>query len=430
MKKRFKSSLVILFLGMVIAVSSVVSNYVTAAKIESKSDIKAQLESLIIPKLRHGKMGIYIKSITDNKVLYEFNEDTPLIPASNEKIVTTVGAYQMLGPNYRYKTELYMDGPQLIQGSYYFGDLAIKGYGDPTLHTLSLAGLLKDSPLGEVKNFTGNLYIDDTFFDTERFGRDWHERYVKEIGALILRDANFLRIGDRANILPFFIGKKVGSLLDSLAIENELKLEVGIPVPDNMSLVATAYSSPLLNIMSTGLKMSDNSILEQIFKTISAEKLGLGNARSSAQILKDFYAAKLGLNPEKYEIIDGSGLSRNNSISANYLGKILEYAYFHPYQNREVKPAQALDLALSAKHPYLQALSIAGVDGTLDRRMKGLRVYGKTGTLSGVDAVSGYVITNSNRVVVFSILVNNFSINRHELRNWEDQLVASVAEKY
>lgn len=431
-KKRVHSAFVFLFLALFVARIGVAEGSVSAVTREANfSDLQNAITSMAGPIVKNGgKVGIYVKSLSDNRVLYQTNSDRALIPASNEKIVTSVGAYYLLGPNYRYKTELYMQNPSMILSGYYFGDLAIKGYGDPMLQDLEIGGLLADSPLNGVKNFNGKLYIDDTFFDNQRFGKDWHEQYVKEIGALILRDTNFIRIGDRPEVLPACVGKAIDSIMGKLNINHVGKVIPGEPVPEGMSLVATRLSTPLLNIMATGLKMSDNSILEQIFKTISAEQYGLGSASGSTQILKNYYQKKMGLNPEKYEIVDGSGLSRSNSISPFYLAKLLEYAFYHPYQDKEVSTSEAMRLALTDQHPYLKALSVAGVDGTLDRRMEGIKVYGKTGTLFKVDAVSGYLITNANRVVVFSILVNDFNIGRHDLRKMEDNLVGYIAENY
>lgn len=431
-KKRVHSAFVILFLVLIAARIGVAEGSVsTVTRGANFGNLQNAIGTMAAPIVKNGsKVGIYIKSLTDNQVLYQNNPDRPLIPASNEKIVTSVGAYYLLGPNYRYKTELYMQNPSPILSGYYFGDLAIKGYGDPMLEDLAIGGLLADSPLKSVKNFNGKLYIDDTFFDNQRFGKDWHEQYVKEIGALILRDTNFIRIGDRPEVLPACVGKAIDGIMSTLNINHNGKVIPGEPVPEGMSLVATRLSAPLLDIMATGLKMSDNSILEQIFKTISAEQYGLGSANSSTQLLKNYYQKKVGLDPEKYQIVDGSGLSRSNSIPPSYLGKLLEYAFYHPYQNKEVSTADAFKLALSEQHPYLNALSVAGVDGTLDKRMDGLKVYGKTGTLFQVDAVSGYVITNTNRVVVFSILVNDFNVGRRDLRKMEDKLVQYIAENY
>ena len=377
-----------------------------------------------------GELGIYLKSLTEDQIIYEYNSETPLIPASNQKIVTSIGAYYLVGPMFKYRTEMYLEKDWVEVGSFYFGNVAFKGYGDPMFHYTSLIEMIQNSPLGEVKNFHGQLYIDDTYFDTERFGKDWNYKLSKEVGAIIFRDSSLAKPEDDPATVPKNVGRTVEMILKALKIQHKGKVWAGVSIPDDMVLACQVESDPLLEIMSIGNKLSDNSIHEQIFKTISAENLGQGSAEGTEQVLKEFFKEKLNLNPELYQIRDGSGLSRTNKISATYLGQMLEYAYYHPVLDTEVAKDEVLQQALANEHPYLNTLSIAGVDGTLKKRMVGTRIYGKTGTLNGVDAVSGYIVTKSDQVVVFSILVNKFSIDRTKVRSWEDSLLSYIYNNY
>lgn len=397
---------------------------------QAGQDLTLQLAAQVEPFLDQGQFGIYIKSLTDDQILYQRNSEEPLIPASNQKLVTTIGAYYLVGPEYRYRTEFYLEPGAVNVDEFYFGNIAIKGYGDPMFKYPVLIDMLKNSPLVQSKQFRGHLYIDDTYFDDQRFGSDWSYEFAKEIGAIIFRDTSLAKIGDPPNTVPKNVGRTVEMILRALKIEQKGKIYSGQAMPSGMELVDYYESDPLINIMAICNKASDNSIAEQIFKTISAVTLGQGSFVGSEDVLKNFYQNKIGLDSNRYLIKDGSGLSHSNKISALYLGQLLEFAFYHPYSDRNTSPAESLELTLTGKHPYINTLAVAGQEGTLENRMIGTRVYGKTGTLNGVDALSGYVITASDQVVVFSILVNNFTISRGDIRALENRLIEYIYANY
>lgn len=397
---------------------------------QAELDVNRQLAAQVEPFLDHGQFGIYIKSLTDDQILYQCNSEEPLIPASNQKLVTSVGAYYLVGPDYRYRTEFYLEPGAVNVDEYYFGNIAIKGYGDPMFKYPVLIEMLKNSPLMQSKQFRGHLYIDDTYFDDQHFGSDWSYEFAKEIGAIIFRDTSLAKIGDSPDTVPKNVGRTVEMILRALKIEQKGKLYAGQAMPKGMELVEYYESAPLMDLMSICNKASDNSIAEQIFKTISAVTLGKGTFTGSEDVLKDFYHDKIGLDPNRYRIKDGSGLSHSNKISALYLGQLLEYAFYHPYPDQDTPPAESLELTLTGEHPYINTLAIAGQEGTLESRMTGAKVYGKTGTLNGVDALSGFVVTTSDQVVVFSILVNNFSVSRSDIRAMENRLIEYIYTNY
>lgn len=250
------------------------------------------------------------------------------------------------------------------------------------------------------------------------------------MGGIIFRNTTLAKTGDSPETVPVNVGRTMQLILKALKVNQKGKVYAGQPVPKGMKVVATYESEPLLTIMGYGNRPSDNSILEQMFKTISHVKVGKGSAVKSAEILKEFYQKRLGLDPAQYQIVDGSGLSRNNRISSLYLGTMLEYGYYHPFLDTEVTPEEAYELLLANQNPYIGTLATAGGEGTLQDRMKGLRVFGKTGSLNGVDTLSGYVITASEQVVVFSFLVNDFTISRSEVREWQDRIVRLIFEQY
>jgi D-alanyl-D-alanine carboxypeptidase/D-alanyl-D-alanine-endopeptidase (penicillin-binding protein 4) len=124
----------------------------------------------------------------------------------------------------------------------------------------------------------------------------------------------------------------------------------------------------------------------------------------------------IGLDPEKYSYADGSGVSRYNLVSAELLIELLIYMYNNPEFNR-----------------FYNSLAIAGVDGTLEKRMIDTdaegRVFAKTGTLNGVSALSGYVKTLNDHLLAFSILIQNFVEKTRVARNLQDE-ICNILVKY
>jgi len=126
----------------------------------------------------------------------------------------------------------------------------------------------------------------------------------------------------------------------------------------------------------------------------------------------------IGINTENIDIVDGSGLSRSNRITAESVTELLEYIY----HNRKIF------------NTFYSSLSSAGEDGTLESRLVGFGLkgnfHGKTGTLNGVSAVSGYLTTNSGKNVIVSILINFNRGGADYFRELQDEIIIDVAKKY
>ncbi len=125
----------------------------------------------------------------------------------------------------------------------------------------------------------------------------------------------------------------------------------------------------------------------------------------------------VGLNPSSYRIVDGSGVSRYNLITANLLVNVLKYFYIKKPQLYQV---------------LYNSFPVAGVDGTLKRRMKnGLaynNVHAKTGTLSGVSSLSGYLTAANNHKIIFSILIQNYTGHASKARSIQDKICEILSE--
>jgi len=159
--------------------------------------------------------------------------------------------------------------------------------------------------------------------------------------------------------------------------------------------LATLTSPPLSEIFKALLKPSQNQIAEMLFRTLALEKTGTGRSDSARAVIERQITAWGVPVPLEAVVRDGSGLARYDYVSPRTLVRILDAVRRSP------------DFTV-----YYDALPIAGVDGTISRRMKGTpaegNVHAKTGTLSLARSLSGYVTTADHHMLIFSILCNNW----------------------
>jgi D-alanyl-D-alanine carboxypeptidase/D-alanyl-D-alanine-endopeptidase (penicillin-binding protein 4) len=188
--------------------------------------------------------------------------------------------------------------------------------------------------------------------------------------------------------------------------------EGGIP---EMTLLAEHLSPPLREVVALINKPSDNLLTEITLKSLGKEVRGEGTTAAGVQVLREFFQSA-GLEMGAVHIVDGSGLSRINGVSAENFVRLLEYMRRSPH-------AEA----------FRESLPVYGVDGTLRNRLRGTPVqgngYAKTGSLNRVSSVSGYLRTKSGRWLAFSIIMNAYNAAGSDARALQDRLVQILWEQ-
>ncbi len=404
-------------------------------------------------------------SMKTGETLYEKNANHLLMPASNMKVITSAAALHLLKPEFRFKTQFLSSAT--LRNGVLNGDLYLKGYGDPVLNDERLNTLVQELRFAGVQQISGNLIVDDSFFDEERTGRGWKTTYgaaaySAKISALSLNlntvdvqvkpgapgrpasirlkpDNTFFDIvnqtrttagrtrlkitrqwikgrnrvvvsgsvysrgrteSQRINLdkPALYVGNVAQKMFTREGIAFEGKLSKG-KTPAGARILATTQSPPLRDIVSQLNKDSVNLIAENLLKFMGANFVSApGTAAKGAQVIKEkFLYAQVGLSPDpKLVIADGSGLSPLNRLTTNTLSRVLEYMF------------QQFDVSVD----FMASMPISGVDGTLRKRMNTpllkRRVRAKTGYINGVSALSGYVYTQKNEVIIFSFLMNHF----------------------
>ncbi|RLE65701.1 MAG: D-alanyl-D-alanine carboxypeptidase/D-alanyl-D-alanine-endopeptidase [Thermoprotei archaeon] len=435
----------------------------------------------LIDDLKGADVGIVVADENQNKLI-EINPDNPFIPASNMKLFTAAAALLYLRPNFRYFTGIYYTGS--LDGGTLKGNIVVRGSGDPLLKSTDIDKVsIKLSRV--LKQVKGNIIVDTSVFDREFVNKRWDENYLQHpyaprVSALTVNEGciniivqptqpgekplleihpiqDEIRIINKAitvkkgfatkinvtkkkgenvfivegtieeDAYPVDVKKPIenphlytGSLFKSGLIKNGVSVEGNVEegfLEDGV-LLDYIVSNPLTEIVKKLLKHSDNLVAECLLKTMGYYRYGKGSWANGINCLKRTLGdIGLNLDDDNIRIFDGSGLSKSNKLTP---WKIVELL---------------LAMRKSSLFKYFyNALPVAGVDGTLRKRMRNTpaerRVIAKTGTLSNACTLSGYIKTLSGRELVFSIMVNNFEIPIEDVRKIIDKICVNIVKKY
>lgn len=382
--------------------------------------------SLRLRGLAEQNMGAYIRPASGGQPLLTAYADTPRNPASTMKLVTTYSALGVLGPDYRWPTEIYTTGN--LAGDTLQGDVIIKGYGNPDFREGDFRQLLQALRARGVRNIAGNFVIDKTYFSVPNQGSIdgnegaaynalpeallYNERgscyemrgkagQIQRICPIAPRNSNDLNANLFGDFWRIWVGEMGGRVGGGLQVAG---------LPGGAQLVHTHHSTPLRNVIVEINKDSNNVMARQLLLSMGAKQHGApGTTQKGASAVGQFLESR-GLRFSNLRIENGSGLSRSERISAREMGEMLVDIYNSPYRDE-----------------LMSSMAVLGVDGTVKNRMKNLAGRGKfkTGTLRDVRALAGYLTAANGQPYVISILHNDANI-RATAKEAHDDLVEWV----
>jgi D-alanyl-D-alanine carboxypeptidase/D-alanyl-D-alanine-endopeptidase (penicillin-binding protein 4) len=265
-----------------------------------------------------------------------------------------------------------------------------------------------------VREVTGRIYGDESRFDSLRGGPDSRFGVSPYVGPLSALDYNRGLASENGRGFqadpPAFAAARLDAALSAAGIPVKGAPRAGL-TPSTAVPLVKSESPTMARIVRLTNKPSDNFFAETLVKDLAMQANGRGTTRGGAKLSAAF-ARRLGGAPAS--LVDGSGLSRADRAS--------------PYRVARLLAAMRSRGEFSA---FFNSLSVAGRDGTLGPRMRGGpaqgRCRGKTGTLAGVSAVSGYCTARSGDVYVFSILMNG--VNAAGARPLQDRMVNAIAAR-
>ncbi|MFH1766082.1 MAG: D-alanyl-D-alanine carboxypeptidase [Gemmatimonadota bacterium] len=484
-------------------------------------------EVISTPPLDQVNWGIRIVDPERGQILYSRHAHLKFVPASNMKILSTATALSVLGPDYRYKTDIYGVGSFEDGGRVLNGDLLLRASGDPTLSErffpsaeAPLDSLAQGLWAAGIRTVTGSLVVDVSSWDSTSVPGSWMVQnlsgtsgatggafsiaegvltvevtagreedapaqarwwpflggefisagfvtvhpdssargrsieYLPESRRLMVggqiqagtvdtiqvsqRDpvrlavAALARAMERRGIeiqggsrIAWDMGERVGpgrcttgsTIADSVTAGGT-RLDpdpsaVSVPECPDATHITGLTSPPMAEIVKAILEPSQNWMTEQLVRTIGAERGERGSWGEGFRVEQDFLTRVVGVDSLDITYRDGSGLSAYNLVTPRAMVRILEFMR-----------------ASSNSGVFRNALASPGEDGsTLRNRLSALesRVFAKTGTITHVNSLSGYVFTDSGRELIFSIFTNGSGLPSGDVRPGIDQIIEAVA---
>ena len=365
-------------------------------------NVQARLDSLTSDTLlRRTQLGLMVYDLAADSVIYSYGGQQTMRPASTMKLLTSVTALDLLGSRYDYRTSLYYQG-RMADGVLE-GDVWLVGGMDPLFDDTDLRIMAETLHRVGIDSISGRIMKDVTFKEDMLLGEGW------------------CWDDDNPQLTPLLISRK-----DEFAERFKEELEkcgviVNAPISAGRlpkdALLVCSRSHPLSEVLVPMMKESDNLYAESMFFQIAAAT-GQRPAKAvhARQAVKSLLS-KAGVRGIPYRIADGSGLSLYNYVTPELMVRLLRYAYL----KRDV---------MAALYP---ALPVAGVDGTLKKRMKGSaaegNVHAKTGTLTGISSLAGYCRAANQHLLAFCI-INQGIMKNAEGRNFQDKVCEALCRPF
>jgi D-alanyl-D-alanine carboxypeptidase/D-alanyl-D-alanine-endopeptidase (penicillin-binding protein 4) len=437
---------------------------------------------------KSGEIGIWVGSTGSQglETYFEQNGNKKMLPASLSKLVTMGAVLHTLKPGYKFRTELFSDAKikdGVLQGSIY-----LKGGGDPSFVSENMWVLVNELTRTGIKEIAGDVVVDDTKFDNVRFDQDRQDErvdraYDAPVGAMSMNwnsvnvyarpgdkvgdplkvfvdvDSPYLKVVNKSRTTGAGKGKSVaverksekGFAGDVITVSgglgldqpeaviyksiskpdlwagsnfNEFLKQRGISVKGKIRMGPTpsaakslAFTEPhtLSSVVADMAKWSNNYVAEMLVKNIAAETGERPATMQTGMNAVRKYLESSGVKPDDYEFINAAGFTRKNRLSPMQLGNYLEFVRndftFFP--------------------EYLTALPIAGIDGTLRKRMVGTAaerwVRAKTGLLNGTVGLAGYAGRPNGQIASF-VFIYNGPGREDKARAYFDRLAALIVQ--
>jgi serine-type D-Ala-D-Ala carboxypeptidase/endopeptidase (penicillin-binding protein 4) len=458
-----------------------------------------KLSAMLDPVLDQKKwenlaIGVVVKSLespSDTAIWYERDADTLLTPAANVKLLTGAAAIQQLGSEHVFKTELFADASPTEDGTIH-GNLLIKGYGDPTIHTeaalkvqegVSIEQIVEYLKDQQIKRITGNLILDESFFDQQRLGLGWewedeNEAFHPRLGALSLNRGLVTlaykpgdEVGDQVELQRYpntsFIevvndtntvgpGEKASIVFERDRGTNHFRISGTLPLGHEGGAKQVPVEDPALyfgtvlkeHMQSEGILFSPNSeiflgtVPATVVKLTEFESLPLkeivdymskNSDNSYAElILKRIGAAKTGAGSTDAGV--KAVLETVQSLGSKVNFDMVDGSGMTRYNLISPRHFVSVLEGLHKQHAgsiLTESMSLAGENGTLEHRFLGTAAEGNlrgvTGALMDVSSLSGYVRTKKGEKLVFSIIINGYTPPDTDLTELEEQIVTILA---
>lgn len=414
--------------------------------------------------INKGAVAVSVKEANTGKTVYSLNETKPSVPASTLKMVTLSASIDTLGKDYKFSTKLYKNTNN---------ELYLKLGADPFLTSTNLNQLFntaKNKNIIEPKN----IFVDDYIFDSVEWGEGWQwdddlnplmPKYSsynidKNLLSIVIAPTTqgapaniyttkfypttFMNLVTTGNFNDITLSRANNISPDMLTVEGTIKNQLTKQVPINNLkryfilrcedairsakieyynnivqkktpasniYLADEITHPIQDAVNEILKNSNNLIAETVFKLAGAKFVNNTGSFNNSQKMLNAYFDKIGLNYSDIRIVDGSGVSKNNMITADFMTEFL--------------------VKMSNSEDFKNALPTAG-EGTLANRMLYFKdnLRAKTGTHCSESAIAGYITARSGKTYAFDIMINDPKSKNGEKKSLEEYIIRDIYTKF
>ena len=367
-----------------------------------EQQVRLQLDSLIANSslLETTQLGLMVWDLDGDSAFYYHNHRQRMRPASTMKLMTAVTALDLYGGNHPFTTELRSRGS--LVGRTLYGDLICVGGMDPAFDGGDLQVFVDRIRSAGIDTICGRIVADRSMKDTLLLGEGWcwDDDNPCLSPLLVSRKDNFLQRFTRELQSAGIV------IVDTLINKNSL------PVGESWGGASLSHSFD--QILTRMMKQSDNLYAECMFyhnALATSRPATQKNARTAVRQM----IQRLGYDPARYRVADGSGLSLYNYVSAELLTSLLRYAWRSDRIREHLVPS----------------LPLAGVDGTLKDRMQKSKAYrnvrAKTGTLTGISSLAGYLTAANGHQFAFCI-INQGVVKAKDGKDFQDKVCRYLCE--
>ncbi len=407
-------------------------------------------------------VSVSVKDVQTGKTVYAHNENQPSMPASTLKTVTLSASAEVLGEDYKFSTKLYKTGAN---------ELYLKLSADPFLSSSDLNSLMnvaQNKKIFEPKAF----YIDDYVFDSTEWGEGW--QWDDDLNPLMPKFSSYNLDGNMLSIViiptkpnspaeihssKFYpvtfmnlvttgtsnnveISRNNSISPDIITVEGTVKTQFTKQIPVNYPkryfllrledairserigyygkflqkktpasgiYLVGEITHPLNSAFDEILKNSNNFMAETVFKAAGAKFANsTGSLENSQKMLKSVLE-KYGIKSDDIKVVDGSGVSKNNIVTADFMTEFL-----------------------TKRYDWLKDLLPESGEGTLSNRMLYFKdnLRAKTGTLSDVSAIAGYITSRSGKLYAFDIMINDAKSSAGGKKSLEEYIIRDIYAEY
>lgn len=415
--------------------------------------------------INKGAVSVSVKDAETGKVIYKLNDKQPTMPASTLKLITLGASIDTLGDDYEFSTKLYKTTNN---------DLYLKLGADPFLTSAGLNSLMEKAVKDKKITSPKIIYIDDYIFDKTEWGEGWQwdddlnplmpkfssYNIDKNLLSIIIAPTNLgspaqiyttkfypvtfmnlvitgkendIELNRNNSIAPNILnisGTINKQITEEIPINNPkryfiLRLEDAIKsakmdyygsfpqkkTPTTNVYLVAEIKHPISQAVKAILMNSNNFVAETVFKLAGAKFVNNTGSLSHSQEMLDAYFKKIGIDAKDIKIVDGSGVSKNNIITTDFM---TDY------------------LVKQSKNEVLKNSMPTAGEGTLRNRMLYFKdnLRAKTGTLSDVSGIAGYITSRSGKTYAFDIMINDPKTKSNDKKSLEEYIIRDIYTSY